>query len=177
MSAFTSAITEDDDGRKEANRIYYQSILQDRTVHHPHLDSRKSSTEPFCFVIGADTQLGMASVSSEWQTELNYCIKAINHINSMTQKPEFVCMCGDLVDMHPNLFNMSTPEDRIKIQMQQYADFQECWQSLNPDIPLLCLSEIMTLATNQLWNVLKDLSLSLEMIILPFGAKVATSFA
>lgn len=82
----------------------------------------------------------MASVSSEWQTELDYCHKAIQYINAMTPRPSFVCMCGDLVDMHPDLFpSVGTMESRAETQMQQFYDFQSTWRGLDASIPLVCL--------------------------------------
>ena len=73
--------------------------------------------------------LGMASVSEEWETELQYCEKAIRYINSMETKPAFVCMCGDLVDMHADLFpTVKTKEWRDQTQREQFHDFQSVWK-------------------------------------------------
>lgn len=148
-----------------ANIEYYRSILIDRTVRHSqlpqdrHVPLEDTRNSPFCFVIGADTQLGtlralvnallpycfvtvagMASVSQEWQTELEYCEKAVTHINAMDPKPAFVCMCGDLVDMQADLFaDTGTMEWRAETQRKQFSDFQSTWRRLDPLIPLVCL--------------------------------------
>ncbi|CAM9230647.1 unnamed protein product, partial [Ectocarpus fasciculatus] len=128
------------------NIDYYKNILRDRSVSHPQLCQEihapkpaadASSNIPFTFVIGADTQLGSLN---EWETELQYCEKAIRYINSMETKPAFVCMCGDLVDMHADLFpTVKTKEWRDQTQREQFHDFQSVWKKLNPTIPLVCL--------------------------------------
>jgi hypothetical protein len=129
------------------NEAYFSRLLRDRQVHHPSLpqdehrpkarpgadtdtgagadtetaiptDTDTDTAPPFCFVIGADTQLGMESVSAEWDTELAYCARAVAHINAMQPRPAFVVMCGDLVDMHPDLFpHVGAREDRLRTQM------------------------------------------------------------
>ena len=122
----------------------YNSMLQsNRTVAHPNLpqDESVKSNEPFCFVIGADTQFGMSSGCKDWTSEINASVKAVDYINSMSPQPLFVSVCGDLVDMEPSIFEgkFGSKEDRADIQKRQYSDFKEVWKRLHPSIPLVCL--------------------------------------
>lgn len=58
----------------------------------------------------------------------------------MRPRPAFVCMCGDLVDMHPDLFqDVGSREWRVQTQRKQFIDFQATFRRLDPSIPLLCL--------------------------------------
>jgi serine/threonine-protein phosphatase CPPED1 len=96
----------------------------------------------FTFVIGADTQLGMGSGCRSWEYEMEYSLKAIQFINILSPPPAFVCLCGDLIDMEPSLFQNKSHfshEECLQIQSQQFADFRQLWNQLNSSIPLLCL--------------------------------------
>lgn len=98
-------------------------------------------TEPFTFVVGADTQFGILTKSKNWDVEKAYSEKAVTHINSMVPKPAFAIICGDLVDMEPMMFEgkFGTKQECLDVQSSQYADFEQIWSHLDPEIPLLCL--------------------------------------
>ena len=121
-------------------------ILKNRTVEHrslPQNEAAKSSSTPFTFVIGADTQLGINSRNKEWQTEIEYSKQAVKHINALKPKPAFVTMCGDLVDMEAEMFigvgDYKTREQCNEVQNQQWDDYNKVWSKINSDIPVLCL--------------------------------------
>ena len=81
--------------------------MEDRIFKHDSLpqEANKISSEPFSFVIGADTQLGMSTSNASWEVELATCRRAVSRINGMDPKPSFVCICGDLVDMEKSFFS------------------------------------------------------------------------
>jgi serine/threonine-protein phosphatase CPPED1 len=86
--------------------------------------------------------LGINSSNKEWQTEIEYCKKAIEFVHEMATKPAFICICGDIVDMEPDdpyYSKMGTREDRIEMQKRQFEDFKITWRALSADIPLICL--------------------------------------
>lgn len=63
-------------------------------------------TENFYFVIGADSQFGYIwphkeRDSKDWKIEMDRAINAINKINNLTPRPQFVIICGDLVNEMP----------------------------------------------------------------------------
>jgi serine/threonine-protein phosphatase CPPED1 len=109
----------------------------------PQNEAAKSSSTPFTFVIGADTQLGINSRNKEWQTEIEYSKQAVKHINALKPRPAFVTMCGDLVDMEAEMFigvgDYKTREQCDKVQEQQWDDYSAVWSKVHADIPVLCL--------------------------------------
>jgi serine/threonine-protein phosphatase CPPED1 len=109
--------------------------------HETETPPDNDNNQSFTFVIGADTQLGMRSGCRNWEYEMEYSLKAINFINLLSPSPAFVCMCGDLIDMEPSLYQNShfSPEECLQIQSQQFADFRRIWSKLKKSIPLLCL--------------------------------------
>jgi len=98
------------------------------------------------FVVCADSQLGMTSLNTEWETELHYCRLAVKKINSLHPRPKFVCVCGDLVDME-NSFYYNNPnalvdyelEECARIQQKQFDDFKSVFDEVHADIALVCL--------------------------------------
>lgn len=96
----------------------------------------------FFFVQAADTQLGMidswgdGSVGAQypditWEREIELCGQTVKLLNSMTPKPAFFIVCGDLVDAFPDKW----PE----IRSAQEADFFRVFSQLDKDIPLVCV--------------------------------------
>jgi hypothetical protein len=86
----------------------YSDSQNDRSLVHPLLpqpshngnDEKSESVKhspSHCFVVCADTQIGMTSGNKEWETELAYSREAIKMINNLNPRPLFCCMCGDLV--------------------------------------------------------------------------------
>lgn len=120
-------------------------VLVDRSVCHPCLSQSQhqsaDSSGAYTFVVGADPQLGMKNSNRDWETEMEYSERAVTYINNMENKPAFVCMCGDLVDMEDMAYTgtFGTKEECLEVQRQQYEDFSRIFSKLNPDIPLLCL--------------------------------------
>lgn len=115
---------------------------RNRVFEHPSLplcqNCNTSDTAPFTFVVGADPQLGMTTGNESWTKELEYFERAIAHINAMDPRPTFFSICGDLVDMHEDIF--PGDKDELKrIQARQYDDFMVYCNKLHPDIPLLCI--------------------------------------
>jgi hypothetical protein len=61
----------------------------------------------FNFVIGADTRLDsawscMEQNKKDWKLNLNKAIYAIDKINNLTPRPQFVVICGNFVNEMPN---------------------------------------------------------------------------
>lgn len=86
----------------------YSDSQNGRSLVHPLLpqpspncsDEKSESVKhspSHCFVVCADTQIGMTSGNKEWETELAYSREAIKMINNLNPRPLFCCMCGDLV--------------------------------------------------------------------------------
>ena len=121
------------------------AVLVDRGVRHSCLPQdvhqREDSTAEYTFVIGADPQLGMRNNNKDWEVEMEYSERAVTFINGLKNKPAFVCMCGDLVDMEDMAYTgtFGTKEECLEVQRQQYEDFTRIFRQLNADIPLLCL--------------------------------------
>lgn len=131
--------------RQAKRRKNTEKVLIDRTVHHPSLPQThhqsEASTGAYTFVVGADPQLGMRNSNRDWDIEMEYSEKAVTFINNMVNKPAFVCMCGDLVDMEEMAYTgtFGTREECLAVQDQQYSDFNRIFSRLDADIPLLCL--------------------------------------
>lgn len=68
--------------------------------------SNQSWTENFSFVIVADSQLGyiwpyMERDEKNWKIEMEKSILAVEKINNMSPRPQFLVVCGDLVNEMP----------------------------------------------------------------------------
>ncbi|KAI1291700.1 Serine/threonine-protein phosphatase CPPED1 [Halotydeus destructor] len=91
-------------------------------------------SEPFVFIQGADCQLGMIESLKQipnpgWDEEMRLIKEAVEAINTMTPKPKFFIVCGDLVNAMPN----------AEGRHDQMADFKKAFSTLDPDIPLVCV--------------------------------------
>lgn len=145
----------------------FQSAQQDRTFRHPslpqdtHAAKSKRLSAPYTFVVAADTQLGMMDQNSktkdnkESYAEVEYSRRAIAAINKLNPRPLFCCICGDLVDMTSGIYTNTpkatnessgedvqlvwTKEECDTVQDEQFQIFQETWEELHHDIPLICL--------------------------------------
>ncbi|GFY48752.1 hypothetical protein TNIN_295511 [Trichonephila inaurata madagascariensis] len=92
---------------------------------------------PFYFIQGADTQFGMIATFDRdaskrkpgWEEEIRLTRKAIELANTMTPKPKFFIVCGDLVQDFPGYVNRKAQE----------KDFIEVFKELKKDIPLVCV--------------------------------------
>ncbi|KAG8327929.1 Serine/threonine-protein phosphatase cpped1 [Homalodisca vitripennis] len=65
-------------------------------------DQNKEWKEPFIFVQGADTQLGMfqdyeeITTEPKWAQEIALAELAVQKVNQMKPRPKFYVICGDL---------------------------------------------------------------------------------
>jgi len=63
-------------------------------------------TDNFYFVVAADTQFGYIKPpvkrdSKDWKIEMDKAILAIDKINNLSPRPQFLVVCGDLVNEMP----------------------------------------------------------------------------
>jgi len=68
-----------------------------------------------------------------WDTEIALAKTAIKCINKMNPKPRFLVIGGDMLDAHPE------GEKEIQLREEQYDDFVQVFQDLDPEIPLVCV--------------------------------------
>jgi len=103
-------------------------------------ESERHSPE-HTFVVCADTQFGMSDGNRSWDFEMGLSRKTVQKINSMRPLPKFVCICGDLVDMHESMHvnEETTLEKCREIKYQQTRDFQEIWNELDSRIAMVCV--------------------------------------
>ncbi|KAF8796857.1 Serine/threonine-protein phosphatase CPPED1 like protein [Argiope bruennichi] len=112
-------------------------IKKARNRTYPGFEKENSNIwqGPFYFIQGADTQFGMISTFDKnaskitWDAEIALAKKAIRLINTMTPKPRFFIVCGDLVDAFPGM----------KDREAQEKDFIQVFKELREDIPLVCV--------------------------------------
>lgn len=100
---------------------------------------------PFSFVQMADTQLGMEACFAAgmenregfgWAKELELCKLAAAEVNRL--RPAFCIVCGDLVDEWPEE-EIGREKSYPEMRKQQEKDFKDVMNSIDEDIPLLCL--------------------------------------
>lgn len=91
--------------KKTMQPIQYKNkdLLQNILVYLLFLSaSNKEWKEPFIFVQGADTQLGLfreyMTVTTDplWAEEIRLAELAVKKVNEMRPKPKFYVICGDL---------------------------------------------------------------------------------
>lgn len=63
-------------------------------------------TENFYFVVAADSQFGytwppVERDSKDWKIEMDKAVCAIDKINNLFPRPQFLVVCGDLVNEMP----------------------------------------------------------------------------
>ncbi|CAL8124015.1 unnamed protein product [Orchesella dallaii] len=100
---------------------------------------------PFTFVQGADPQLGMIgscklkTCKPTWKAEIELTRQAIQKINTMSPKPKFFIVCGDMLDAYPfekPFIPYYNGNDRI-VRDLQYRDFVNVLQELDSEIKLV----------------------------------------
>ncbi|KAL7558158.1 hypothetical protein ACA910_016213 [Epithemia clementina (nom. ined.)] len=148
----------------QKDRSFYHPLFPQPNRHNSNNDYDGSSSmitttdpphETYCFVVAADTQLGMTHGNTDWEKEKEYSRAAVEYMNQMNKRPLFCCVCGDLVDMTAEIYASRgvkdikdegkieekkwTREECDRIQDQQNADFQTIWSDLHPDIALVCV--------------------------------------
>ncbi|XP_050536032.1 serine/threonine-protein phosphatase CPPED1-like [Daktulosphaira vitifoliae] len=90
----------------------------------------------FYFVVGSDPQLGYIwppkdREATDWQEELDRCIETVEKINALTPRPQFLVICGDMVN--------AMPTEQDKLNELQVNDFKRVFSKLHPSISLVCL--------------------------------------
>lgn len=83
----------------------------------------------------ADTQIGM--IKRHEEAERAQMRRAVREINRL--RPAFAIVCGDLVDEFPSGERGREKTSDLERRTQQEKDFKEAMNSIDPDIPLLCL--------------------------------------
>ena len=96
----------------------------------------KSWKEPFMFVQASDTQFGMAA---KWQEEakdnfgmnreIKWSTQLVADVNSLTPRPKFLVICGDLIQ--------AWPKEGEEIREQQRSEFKRVLSGLQ--VPLVCV--------------------------------------
>ncbi|QQP55077.1 Metallophosphoesterase CSTP1, partial [Caligus rogercresseyi] len=98
-------------------------------LHDVFVSSPSDDPEDFFFIQAADTQLGMMSNYDQstkstkkgqyskglitWEDEIRLCRSLVSIVNDMRPRPEFLVICGDLLDAFPKVF--------IRIMMKNLA--------------------------------------------------------
>eukprot|EP00934_Nitzschia_sp_Nitz4_P009110 Nitzschia sp. Nitz4//scaffold62_size106224//86487//90411//NITZ4_004369-RA/size106224-processed-gene-0.39-mRNA-1//1//CDS//3329555895//9100//frame0 len=125
-------------------QIQKNRILQHDTLPQPDQENPKHRSRMLpshTFVVCADTQLGMTNNNKDWEVEVEFSKKAVQEINSLSPRPLFCCVCGDLVHMTERIYvgKGYSKEECDAIQDAQVTDFQGIWKDLHQDIALVCL--------------------------------------
>jgi len=111
----------------------------------------------FYFVIGADSQIGYIwpfrkRDPEDWKIEMDRSICAIDKVNNLSPRPQFLVICGDLVDSMPNsqFWNFNVIfylyieifihiSVNAKLHQSQVIAFQRIFSKLHPSISLVCV--------------------------------------
>jgi len=93
-------------------------------------------TENFYFVIAADSQFGYTWPYKErdpkdWKIETDRAICAVDKINNLNPRPQFVVICGDLVN--------EMPENDTELNELQINEFKQIFSKLHSSISLICV--------------------------------------
>ncbi|XP_040565095.1 serine/threonine-protein phosphatase CPPED1 [Lepeophtheirus salmonis] len=113
--------------------------------HGTFYDTSEDSSEDFFFIQAADTQLGMMSnwdtdtKSTKtdqyakglitWEKEIELCRKMVKVANAMSPLPEFIVICGDLLD--------AFPEKWPDVRNEQEKDFKAIFRESK--VPVICV--------------------------------------
>nr|CDS33654.1 calcineurin phosphoesterase [Hymenolepis microstoma] len=108
------------------------AYIKDRR-YTEHLNAQ---SEDFTFVILSDPQLALIERYGEkrdppykWDRELALVNRAISAINSLSRKPKFVIVCGDLVDAEPGRSERG----------EQISDLKSAFVKITPGVPIFTL--------------------------------------
>ena len=94
----------------------------------PQLDSRRY-TQPWSFIILADTQYGMLNGDDDVAREEEMMANlAVEHVNRL--KPSFVVVCGDLIN--------EPPTGNVARAARQVRRFKRTMSRIDKSIPLVC---------------------------------------
>ncbi|XP_074476733.1 serine/threonine-protein phosphatase CPPED1 [Sebastes fasciatus] len=112
---------------------------QQRTFIGLTEDAEHEWTGPFCFIQGADPQLGLMKAwrdgdcdggGDEWAEEIELTKQAVEVVNRLRPRPRFMVLCGDLVHAMPD-----TP-----FREGQERDLKVALKGTDPSIPLVFVS-------------------------------------
>ena len=140
MEAFKSAISETNKKLTRTTQHDFPSSLPMDLTQYFDEASERTWTEPFTFILTADTQFGLIEkhilkkANARWDEEMALTRSTIRCINRMRPKPKFIVVCGDMLDEQPG-----PNEEKIATREEQYQDFIQVFQELDPDIPLVCV--------------------------------------
>nr|ACO15321.1 metallophosphoesterase CSTP1 [Caligus clemensi] len=111
----------------------------------PNFMERNQEAEDFFFIQAADTQLGMIANYDQstkstkkdqyakglitWEEEIRLCRQLVSAVNGMNPLPEFLVICGDLLD--------AFPKDWPEIRREQEQDFKAIFQESK--VPIICV--------------------------------------
>jgi hypothetical protein len=91
---------------------------------------------------------GFAMENPNWGSEIEISRRAVKTINAMkgSDRPLFVCVCGDLVDTESSFSQAMASWKKVMggwerhlVFEQQVRDFKHVWSKLDQDIALVCL--------------------------------------
>jgi predicted MPP superfamily phosphohydrolase len=139
MKAFHTLVAKSTEALIQLDDKSFPEILPMKLQSYFDEELEKEWKGPFTFIQMADPQFGLIEkfiLKKEvphWEEEMALTTAAIKCINKMRPKPRFVVICGDMLDAHPN------QPDEIKVREEQYEDFVEVFQQLDPEIPLICV--------------------------------------
>ncbi|XP_050437584.1 serine/threonine-protein phosphatase CPPED1-like isoform X2 [Adelges cooleyi] len=118
--------------------VWESTVLWSLTVVWPKRRVRDNQnwSSSYCFVVGSDPQFGYCTDCKPrpptcWHQEMNRSMKAVEKINALRPRPQFVVICGDLVHAMP-----SKDEKTNKLQVQ---DFKKVYDKLHRSISLVCV--------------------------------------
>lgn len=95
-----------------------------------------SDDEPFVMVFIADPQFGMVGGAECWDVEFSAFNRIIDILNSMSPRPRFCAVLGDLVHHVPDMYE-KTVIDCASVFQRQIASFKSCLARVNSAIPVV----------------------------------------
>ncbi len=121
------------------------TLAQDRTFTAFSKVENLNWSNDFYFIQMADTQFGFLQWAQDqgfynnhsvketreeaYQAELDFANRSVEIINAMQPRPEFVVVCGDMVQAWPQ---------EEELQAKQNQDFKMIFAKVHPDIHLMC---------------------------------------
>lgn len=120
----------------------WKIFARDKKFHFFDEARECHTSEPFYFIVGADTQIGLKEAYENekqglppptgryWLEDIKKAEKAVECINNLEPPPSFVVVCGDLCNAFPVTDKM--------MRAEQERDFKEIMMRIKPSIPLVC---------------------------------------
>lgn len=124
----------------------FQIETENRKFNGLTKDSENKWDGSFSFIQAADTQFGLIdryikkkTDDITWHKEIHYLRLTIQSINSLTPKPKFMVICGDLVDAYPEPSPHYPHPDLEEIRKEQIKDLKEVLTELDSSIKMICV--------------------------------------